>query len=292
MHNISKNSVYTKGAARFSYLVYLVIKDRDLLKQDVEHSRFIGFQRGQLGHMGDRNWSTTAVCVARQPVQKLVAISEDGDVFTYAAGKAGDEVIKPTPVVLRGLGVVDGYPIACGMKRQVYRRIADDTWVEMHAPPPREGENAGFEAIAGFNINEMYAVGWNGEIWEWNGQAWLNQTSPTNLILTAVCCGDDGNVYVCGQNGTLIQGRNDSWNLVPLEDIAEDLWDLCWFERKLYLATMTSLYVMTGANVAPVHFGPDRPATCGKLTAAEGVMWSIGSDDVFSFDGKQWMRID
>jgi len=36
----------------------------------------------------------------------------------------------------------------------------------------------------------------------------------------------------------------------------------------------------------------DKPATCLRLTAADGVMWSIGAKDVLSFDGKTWTRID
>ena len=74
----------------------------------------------------------------------------------------------------------------------------------MHAPSPKSGENAGFEDICGFNLTEVYAVGWNGEIWQWEGVRWIDRPSPTNLILTGVCCGTDGNVYACGQNGTLI----------------------------------------------------------------------------------------
>jgi hypothetical protein len=291
-HQISKDSLYVTGAARFSYLIYLAIKDRGLVKEEVEHSRFIAFQRGQLAHMGDRNWSAVALCVVKKPAEKMIAISEDGEVFTYVAGKAKDEAIKPAPVVLRAIGVVDGLAIACGMKRQVYRRVRENSWLAMHAPAPPPGENAGFEAIAGFSGDEIYAVGWNGEIWEWNGSKWLNRTSPTNLILTGVCCAGDDKVYVCGQNGTLLQGRHDLWDVIDLEGMADDLWDVHWFNDTLYLATMTTLYTYTSAGLAPVDFGDDEPETCYRLTDAEGVLWSVGSDDVFSFDGAVWTRVD
>ena len=47
----------------------------------------------------------------------------------------------------------------------------------MHAPVPPAGQNAGFEAIAGFSSEEIYAVGWKGEIWEWNRAQWLKRES-------------------------------------------------------------------------------------------------------------------
>ena len=291
-HGISKDSMYVAGAARFRYLVYLAIKDRGLVALEVEHSRFIAFQRGQLAHMGDRNWSTVAVCLAKKPTEKMIAVGEDGDVFTYVGGKATDEVIQPQPVVLRGMGVVEGFPVACGMKRQVYKRVGDNSWVAMHAPAPPPGENAGFEAVAGFSNQEIYAVGWNGEIWEWNGSQWLNRISPTNLILTGVCCAGDEEVYICGLHGTLLRRRHDLWDVIELVDMTDDFWDLHWFNDRLYLATMTSLYTFTDGGFLPVDFGADRPGTCYRLTDAKGVLWSIGSDDVFSFDGTQWTRVD
>jgi len=289
---ISKSSIFIDGAARFRDLIYLIAKDRRLVEEEVEHSRFIAFYQLKFAHMGDRNWNAVAICVAKKPVEKMVAVGEDGDVFTYVGGTVTDEVIEPRPVVLRGIGVVDGLSVACGMKRQVYRRVGENSWVAMHAPAPTPGENAGFEAIAGFNGDEIYAVGWNGEIWQWNGSNWMNRPSPTNLILTGVCCGGDEAVYICGQHATLIRGRRDTWEVVELEDIIDDFWDVCWFNDRLYLSTMTMLYSFTDGSLAPVNFGADRPGTCYRLTEAEGVLWSIGSDDVFSFDGTQWMRID
>jgi hypothetical protein len=40
-----------------------------------------------------------------------------------------------------------------------------------------------------------------------------------------------------------------------------------------------------------VDFGDDTPSTCHRLTSAEGVLWSVGAEDLFSFDGTTWQRI-
>lgn len=291
-HQISETSIYIAGAARFHDLIYLVTKDRGLVESDIEHSRFIAFDQGQLAHMGDRNWSAAAVCVAKKPAEKMVAVGEDGDVFTYVGGTVRDEMIEPRPITLRGIGVVDGFPIACGMNRQAFKRGNENSWTSMHAPAPASDENAGFEAIDGYAEDEVYAVGWNGEIWEWNGEKWTQHPSPTNLILTGICCAGDNKVYICGQHGTLIRGRHDEWQVIELEDIIDDFWDISSFNDTLYLTTMTMLFTFINGELAPVDFGADSPATCYRLTHAESVLWSVGSDDVFCFDGSAWTRVD
>ena len=44
--------------------------------------------------------------------------------------------------------------------------------------------------------------------------------------------------------------------------------------------------------VQVVEMGEDFPRTCFKLTSAEGVMWSIGAQDLMKFDGKAWSRVE
>jgi hypothetical protein len=288
---ISLSTLFVDGAARFHDLIYIAAKDRSLNDKDVAHSRFIGFDRSIFGYNGDRNWSAVAICVARRPAEKMIAVGHDGEVFTYAGGVATDERIHPEPMALRNLGVIEGFPYACGMNREVFRRDGDNAWTPMHAPG--SNETSGFEAIDGFSSTEIYAVGWNGEIWEWDGKAWMPHAGLTNLILTGICCASDQNVYVCGQTGTLIVGRHGVWNQVDLNNFPTDFWDIHWFGDKLYLATIQKLYTYDEIKgLTAVDFGDDAPSSCYRLSSAEGVLWSVGSEDVFSYDGKQWTRVD
>ncbi|NND71027.1 MAG: hypothetical protein HKN43_05565 [Rhodothermales bacterium] len=193
---------------------------------------------------------------------------------------------------MRNLGVVDGIAYACGMAREVYRREGDDNWIAMNAP--RKGkEIVGFEAIDGFDRSEIYAVGLKGDIWEWNSSAWTQHASPTNVILNGVCCAPNGEVYICGQQGMLISGRGSSWGLIDLGDFAADFWDVHYFNNTIYLATMFTLFTYTKEDgLEAVNFGDDAPTSCYRLTSAEGVLWSVGSADIFSYDGKSWTRVD
>ena len=53
---------------------------------------------------------------------------------------------------------------------------------------------------------DLVAVGWEGEIWRFDGTQWQQVESPTNRILTCVCTDDDGLSFAGGRNG----GSTDS----------------------------------------------------------------------------------
>jgi hypothetical protein len=290
--SFSKENLYSRGAARRKGLVYLSIKDRKLDRQSILHSRLIGIENGEWGPLEDLEWATAGMCVVKKPAEKLVVISPQGEVFTYVGGKRTREKISPMPRDLRYCGTIDGYAYASGMNRQVYRRFGESEWQAMHAPESKKGEVSGFEAIDGFDEKEIYAVGWEGEIWQLVKKKWVERSSPVNVILTGVECVPDGIVYICGQTGTLLSGRNDSWEVLEQENLEEDFWDLCWFKKKLYVASMSFLYELHGTQLIPVDFGKDAPDSCYKLTEAGGELWSIGQEDLFSFDGKTWTRWD
>jgi len=222
----------------------------------------------------------------------MIAASEDGEAVACVGGEEFDEHIGTDVCVLRGLGCIAGEAYACGMKRQVYRRVGEDQWVAMHAPAPDRPGDAGFEAIAGFGPDELYAVGWHGEIWMFDGAAWHNMDSPTNLILTGLCCASDGQVYICGQDGTILVGRQDQWRRLDLADMGSDLWDIHEFNATIYVASMTGLYTLQGEALRPVDFGAQAPRSCYRLTSAEGVLWSIGAANLACFDGTHWTLID
>lgn len=280
-----------RGAARFADLCYILSKGKELLAKNVAHTSVIALDAGDWAKAAALHWNSTALAVAKRPTEVLVVVGEDGQAISYRGGKTSDETLSPRPKMIRNARTIRGSVYACGMKRQVYRRTGEAQWVDMSAPAPRKSVKAGFEAIDGYNDEEIYAVGWSGEVWQYDGMRWIDRESPTNLILTAVCCGGDGVVYAAGQQGTVLRGRRDGWELVPWdEEVSVDLWDLCWFRGKLYVAAINGLFTLEGNMLAPVDFGIVDTPSCFSLTEAEGVLWSIGRDDVLSFDGSAWRR--
>ncbi|GAB2882412.1 type IV secretion system immunity protein Tsi7 [Uliginosibacterium flavum] len=279
-----------RGAARYGDLVYILSKGKELLERDIAHTSIIAVDQAEWAGGMNTVWDSNAIAVANTPSEKLVVIGEDGDVFTYVGGNSTEESILPPPTLIRNARAIEGKVFACGMKRQVYERVDEALWHDISAPLPTEGEEVGFEAIDGFFRNEIYAAGWNGEIWQFDGTRWHDRGSLTNRILTSVCCAQNGVVYIAGQSGLLIRGRNDAWEVVHWdEDTNVDIWDLCWFQDKLYVSTMSGLFTLEGKALVTVDFGGTaEPETFYSLTTAEGVLWSIGESDVASFDGQSW----
>jgi len=287
---LSKENLISRGAARFKDLVYLALQDKKLLKKDMAHTRLGSVDEGEVANVKDLTWRAAGICVARKPSEKLIVVSGDGQVFTYVGGQESGEKIRDA-FDLRACAAIDGYAYACGMNREVFRRGGEGKWTAMHAPAA-EGDDdvAGFEAIDGFGADDIYAAGWEGEVWHWQGSAWAQAPSPVNVVLSGVCCAGDGNVYACGQAGTLLRGRGQDWEVLETEGLIDDFWDLRWFMDRLYVASMSALYELQGDVLVPVDFGRDAPDSCYKLTDAEGVLWSVGQQNICSFDGAAWRR--
>ncbi len=290
---VSNSREFVRGAARFGDLVYVISQMKKLLEQDIPHVSLVGLYKGAWGDAFNTTWNATAIAVAKLPSEKVVLIGEDGDVSTYVGGRREDETIDPRPVMVRNAREIDGLVYACGSKRQVFRRVGERQWTDMSAPLAAQAEVFGFEALDGYAADEIYAVGWGGEIWHYDGAAWTQCGSPTNVILTAVCCAGDGTVYVAGQGGVLISGRGNAWAPTAWEDeVTADLWDLRWFQNRLYVATTSGLYTLDANRLVPVSFGAMGPVTGYNLSTAQGVMWSVGKADVASFDGTTWQKYD
>ncbi|GAA0358980.1 type IV secretion system immunity protein Tsi7 [Bowmanella denitrificans] len=287
--NFLDSRYLVQGAARYADLVYLISKARGLADDDVPHSSIIAMDRDKWADAFNTNWNATAIAISKKPSEKMVLIGEDGQVCSYVGGVRTDEKSLANAPMIRSASSIGGYVYACGMKRQVFKRVDENRWTDLSAPMPGKSERAGFEAISGYSEKEIYAVGWNGEIWKFDGSQWVNFDGLTNLILTSVCCADDGQVYVAGQQGTLLIGRNEQWQQVEFEDGEnEDFWGLSYFQGRLYLSTMTNLYTLQDQRLIPVDLGDLNCSTFFALTHAEQVLWSVGSHDLLAYDGKQW----
>lgn len=295
---LSSRHTYVSGCVRYNDLSYTVSQD-DNLPASVEHSHFHEIDRGNLGYIGAVTWSTVSIAVCKHPYEQMIALSPSGEVKLFGSGKESEERISTpqgspeTRGHLRQVRTIANKTYAVGMGRQVYRREGEDHWVCLdQAIRPAMGEIKGFESIDGFSETDIHAVGWDGEIWHFDGNGWRERPSPTNNVLTRVHCAGDGFVYAAGRQGLLIRGRDERWDLVDLGSLREDIWDLAWFKDRLHVVTRTGLHTLLADKLVPVAFGDDSPRTCYQLSTADGVLWSFGGKDIMAFDGTAWTRID
>lgn len=288
---------FTSGAVRYKDLGYLVATHDKLIRKGA-HSTIIEWDAGKWGQE-TVDWGCTSCCVVQKPKEQLVAIGERGQVFVTGSGEKHLEIMAEGPEAPRKRGymrcvrAIEGFAYAAGMMRQVYRRDGEGRWTRIDSGmrAPKGSSVCGFEAIDGFSQNEIYAAGYKGEIWRYDGKRWKQVDSPTDSILTGLVCAGDGSVYACGQEGLLLRGRRDKWEVVD-PSTKQDLWGLAWYRDALHLSSTRQVFTLRKNKLAPLRFGEDTPMTAYHLAVGDGLLWSIGAKDVLSFDGKKWTRID
>ncbi len=292
---------YVAGAVRTKELVYLAMV-ADNAPDD--HTHFALWKpTPQWLDCDSRRWNLAGIAVAQKPKAQMIAVGEWGAVWCIGSGDKHDEHVAgggrdpKDRGPLRGVRRIGSKIYVVGMDRQAYRREDANRWTDIGPTAPLHAGNTatdvrGFEAVDGFDESDIYAVGWEGDIWHFDGHSWRALPSPTNLVLVDVCCAGDGQVYACGREGLLLRGRDQSWEVIDLPGTTQDLWSLAWFDGRLYVSSFYGLFSLSKNGLAIVDTGPEKAKTFHRVTVGDGRLLSIGAKDVLAFDGKTWTRID
>jgi hypothetical protein len=196
---------------------------------------------------------------------------------------------------IRDLRPIGHHLYAVGMGRQVYRRHGPHQWGRfddgLKSIPEGYLEVTGFNAIDGVSEEDMYAVGFNGEIWHCAKGEWREVTSPTNLILERVRVVRPDLVYAAGQGGILLRGHGDAWESVDQTRTDKNFWGLEWFRDRLYLSTNDGVFRLDDRDeLESVDLALPGPRTYSQLHANKGALWSFGPKHLsWTEDGKIWV---
>lgn len=290
-------SVWTGVAVTGSKAIILMGDDK-LSAEKIPHTNVVHWD-GRIDDIRTLEWSAVSACYATQPLKEVIVVGLEGEILAGPYGAMQEE--DPIDIEsssggkvghLRAVRTVAGRAYVVGMDRQVYRREAPNSWVPLDDNlPASKNQVVGFEAVTGFSGNEIYAMGWKGEIWRFNGASWEAVSSPTNLILMATTTVNDTVVYAAGQGGVLLKGRLGSWDVIEHKKTQQYIWSLISFKDKLYMATRELLFYCSDDQFDVVEFGEDIPFSFYHLSEARGRLWSFGQKDVMTFDGDQWTRI-
>lgn len=292
---------YVTGFVYRNDLVFISAQVDELVEQDVSHTKMLQWKMGSWGHYMV-NWPVTALCGMEPLDLTLFSMGIDGRI--HIATKTGffEEQIDKSAEgpdqrgMLRDIKKIGKHIYVTGMQRQVYQRINQMQWRRIDQGmviPIGASIIAGFNSIDGFNEQDIYAVGLDGEIWHFNDQVWDKTDSPTNLSLARVKCVAHDTVYICGKAGILIRGCKNQWEIIDHNVTSENFWGMEWFQEKLYIATSDTLFVLEKDDTLKpmmVNFGDHF--TCGHLHANDEIMWSIGMKHLaYTTDGKSWIQV-
>lgn len=246
------------------------------------------------------DWPLSALCgVDRGNGQyEVLGVGLDGELLIGVPGKFSESHLDPQGQgpdqhgVLRDIRRVGGDVFAVGMSRQVYRRQGD-AWSDIGAAirGPRKGAT-GFNSVAGLSPEAVFAVGFHGEVWFYNGSAWRQLDSPTSVALQRVLVLPSGHAVICGANGVLLQGLPDALAPIQNDVTMDNLYGLAWFKDRVFVASMKKLFVIGPDGLEPVDVGLEGPLTFGSLDASEDVLWSAGAKHLLrSTDGVSWQQV-
>jgi len=246
-------------------------------------------------------WASVGLTSVLQPVPTIVVLGRDGEVLIGTSKGYREEQINDlgaSPLrrgPMRNIRAISGTVFAVGMARQVYRRLGDNTWARyeeglpVDIPPLKV---AGFNSIDGAAIDDIYSVGWGGEIWHHDGTLWLPEESPTNLALFDVLAISASKIYACGQAGTLLQGRSGLWEVVEFEGPRPTFRSMAWFQDKLYLADGQALFTLENGELSVVDFGVGVTVPSGHLHTGDGILLSVAGKEVFmTTDAVTWVPL-
>ncbi|MBW1298468.1 hypothetical protein [Aquimarina litoralis] len=244
-----------------------------------------------------------SIAVCEKPEIQVFIIGNMGNLFRWGKNGFSPEVIDISEEGpqhygnIRNTATIDGHVYVVGMGRTVYKNDDVGSWIR-HDYDIRDAEGSvGFNAIGGYQEDELYAVGFDGEIFYYNGNKWNQVKSPTKLILNAVVCTPNSKVYACGQNGTLLFGRYDKWEIINQKVVTDTFLSAVWFLDKLYLSTSKGLFQYTEAQgMKEVTKLPENElipgASFNVLSCSENWLWSAGRKLIMrTKDGKHWEKV-
>jgi len=232
---------------------------------------------------------------SRLPIEQFVGIDMNGQVYVLGGGEKGIEenvtdweANGPHRGALLKCRDIDGWLYICGGGRSVGRREGKNQWFS-HAQAIKcdfkEGE--GFKDIDGFNTEDIYCVGGNGDVWHFDGKKWFQIHFPSNLRLYTVCCAGDGQVYISGYGGTTFKGRGDQWRQIFKEELSLPFRDMVWYEDRVWCTNDYGLWVIEDDKFQAADVDSSVTVCAGNLSVADGVMLLAGYGGTsYKQDGK------
>lgn len=293
-------STFISGCAPTSGFILFAKELDELVRDDTPNSSFFRFKEtdteAQFRKYNEAvGWPAISMATIKPPEGRtVVAIGPNGDYWECEPATLKETVgqIKGFRGNLRILSVIDGAIFASGMNRVVMRREAAGVWRSI-GPGARKDDPpvVGFEDIGGYDENEMYAVGWGGEIWWRDRGKWRQVDSPTSVNLRALYCDDDV-VYVVGREGTMLKGRRDSWSVVDTNR-SENLMDVAVYEGVVFVCTDFRILKLSDSGLVndSAFVSGDAPKTCLYLLRAADGLISMGTKDLFRRIAGVWTRL-
>lgn len=292
-------STFLSGFAVSANVLVFSKEIDEVAKDDHPHAIFFVLNQDRWGQYKRKaNWPAISMASVKASDDKRVAlaIGPRGQLWQVVTASMVEtfSLIPDLRWQLRSLSVIGERIYACGMGRIVRRREEDGQWSVLDAPVPAPDDVVvGFEDLAGYDPDDLYATGWAGEIWWRHDGRWQQIDSPVSANMNALVCASDGYVYAVGDNGAMVRGRGEAWTALDTGQTL-NLMDVTEYDGSIYVVTDFSiLKLQDDALIAETDFAEpdDVPATCLYLLRAADGVFSMGPKDLFRRTSGPWERL-
>lgn len=219
-------------------------------------------------------------------------LGAEGLLVTMGGGRVTKQKISDTArygKLLRIRAVAD-VVFACGMSGQLLSN-AGGSWHDI-AGSVLGGDGLDFEDIDGSDSGDVYAVGVGGNIFHYDGRQWSQLESPTNRPLSNVRCRSRNEVFICGNDGTLLCGNaRDGWRDLSHPSIPSNFWGMAIVGELVYLAYSAGVLAYGPSGFVPVEGGLPQASDFHRLDAADGLLWSIGIHHICFLHDGAWTEV-
>ncbi len=250
---------------------------------------------------GQRKWGRHSFFntrLANAQDQEYILIDDAGSVF-YAGLGENKRIEQSIPPELRihNLTKVGDQIYGIGYNREVLKRIGPDKWESISSEiKDSDAKGQGFFDLDGFSTDDLYAVGGNSDIWHFNGQRWRPLDVSNNFLPTAVCCAEDGYVYIAGAWGMIARGRDDTWETYCPDPTISKFTAVVSYQGRIFFGSESSVRVLdhNAPNLEhqPYDFeGQIYPFPARRMDVGHGLVMFASLDQVAIYDGKEWKKI-
>ncbi len=266
-------------------------------EDDPSFTRLVMYKNGNWGVLGDIH--DIIYSLIKQPNPSggkpyLCALGRDGFFRQYVSGAHPIDLPIPKRDVtyLENIRFIGSHLYVCGGQNQLFI-LDEQIWKNfdygIYSIFKGKLEKS-LLSIDGYADNDIYAVGQKGATYHWDGRLWLVEDIPTNLSLNCVRCMSNGNVFICGDGGSLfVRNIQGHWiDLSNPEITTRSLWDMTEYEGFCYIAAENKLLRTDGKKIDEINVPLDDEFYFYSLDAFEKSLWVVGSERIYQFNGADW----
>lgn len=209
--------------------------------------------------------------------------------------------------IIFGCKAIDNELYMYGANRKLYKRTGIQSWRDLSYEDThpnlfldldkKVNVNVGFKGVDGFNSNDIYGCGNNGDCWHYDGKSWQKVELPVDSELTSILCAGDGFVYIGLIHGDIVKGRlneNNSQDWKVIKGDSGKANSLAWFENHVYIGSDLGLYTIDSRSKIKKYQSAKsnwRQYSFKHVTSCKEALLVYGNDQAYVFDGTEWYEI-